>query len=437
MKVLVFGLGRSGRDLLEFYKNRASLWVYDDKELDMDELEKEYPGIAFYDEKVDYDLVALSPGPQPDHWLLEKLRAKNTTILGELAIALDNIRGEVICITGTNGKTTTTSLVYEMLKKGHERTFVGGNIGIPLIGYARGSREGDIYVVEISSFQLESLEHLWPRVSAILNITPDHVSWHGSMDRYVDAKFKLWEKTPGSEKRVINLDQEFLLAEAKKRLGSLEDYYFFSTEGEVGRGAYLKDGFLYLKLQETWKLLSTKELRLKGRHNISNALAASLIAALAGAKKEHIVEVLREFSSLEHRYEVLGKKKSRTFINDSKATNVDSALPALKSAKRPTVLIAGGLDKKVALEPLFFNWNPNIKEVIVFGETGDYMYRLAKEVSVAHRVSDLEEAFHLALELSSPGWDILFSPACASWDMYKSYEERGQHFKDLYGGLDE
>lgn len=431
MDILVFGLGKSGRKLLDYYKNRANIWVYDDKEINLDELKKEYGNIRLYEKDRNYDLMALSPGPSPDHFLIREFQEKGIPVVGEVGLAMEKIKGKLLLITGTNGKTTTTSLVWEMVKRKNPRTFVGGNIGTPLIGYVEDSKIDDAYVVELSSFQLDSLASLTPYISAILNITPDHISWHGSMEKYIQAKMNLWSQNFSSQLKIINKDDELLLSETKKRYKSLEDFYYFSTKSRVNRGAYLENGRLFLALDQLEEVLPVDEISLKGEHNIANALAASLMARLYGVEIEDIRYVLRNFKSLEHRYEVLEEKLGRRFINDSKATNVDSSLPAYKSAIRPTVLIAGGMDKKVPLEPLFQDWNPEIKEVIVFGEVKNQMYELAKQVAGAHIVDDLVEAFDLALSLSEEGWDILFSPACASWDMYESFEKRGEHFKEL------
>ncbi|NLY37299.1 MAG: UDP-N-acetylmuramoyl-L-alanine--D-glutamate ligase [Tissierellia bacterium] len=435
MKVLVFGLGKSGRALLSFYKDKAELWVYDDKEVDLEKLGLEFGKLEFYNPDVDYDLLALSPGPSPDHPVIKELRKKGISIKGELEIAYEHLKGNILAITGTNGKTTTTSLLKAMVEKQFSRTFVAGNIGIPLIGYVLDSKEGDSYVVEVSSFQLETMVDFSPSISAILNITPDHISWHGSMEKYIDAKFRLWEKGFSKQKKIFNADQSFLLDQIIQRYGTTEEFYSFSTYKKLDRGAYMEDGILYLALDERVELLALKDLALKGEHNLSNALAASLMASLYGVKTEIIAEVLKEFEGLEHRYEVLEELKGRRFINDSKATNVDSTLPALKSALRPTVLIAGGMDKKVPLAPLFEAWNPAIKHLVLFGETKLQLGELAKGICDVYIVDNLEEAFSKAMDLSKPGWDILFSPACASWDMYENFEVRGEHFKKLHGRL--
>lgn len=438
MKVLIFGLGRSGRALLDFYKDKSDVWVYDDKEVDIKKLQEEFGEVEFYNPKIDYDLLALSPGPSMDHWLIKSFQEKKVAIKGELEIASQYLKGDILAITGTNGKTTTSSLVKAMVEKQFARSFIGGNIGIPLISYVKDSQEGDVYIVEVSSFQLETIVNFTPKLSALLNITPDHISWHGSMDKYIDAKFRIWENNFPKQIKVINEDDGFLLEEANLRYNKTEDFYRFSVKKKVDKGAYMEDNILYLALDKRKELIRLDELLLTGEHNLSNALAASLIASLYGVKDKFIIEVLKEFTSLEHRYEVLEEKKGRRFINDSKATNVDSALPALRSASRPTVLIAGGMDKKVPLAPLFENWNHAIKHLILFGETKDELAENAQKISAftdIYIVNNLDEAFSKAMELSSSGWDILFSPACASWDMYESFEIRGKHFKDLYRRL--
>lgn len=435
MDILIFGLGKSGRKLLDYFKDKANIWVYDDKDIDLKELRKDFAHVRLFEEDRGYDLMALSPGPSPEHFLIKDFRKKGIPIVGEVGLALEKIQGKLLVITGTNGKTTTTSLVKEMVKRKNPRTFAGGNIGEPLIGFVEDSRANDAYVVELSSFQLDSLGRFNPYISVILNITPDHISWHGSMENYIQAKMQLWSQNFNSQLKIINGDDKLLLSETEKYYKSMEDFYYFSTKEKVRKGAYVENGKIFLAIDQLEEVLPIHEISLKGEHNLANALAASLMARLYGVDLDDIKYVLRNFQGLEHRYEILEEKLGRRFINDSKATNVDSSLPAYRSAQRPTVLIAGGLDKKVPLEPLFEDWNPAIKEVVIFGEVKKQMFELARRVAGAHMVDNLEEAFDLALNLSETGWDILFSPACASWDMYESFEQRGEHFKELLGRI--
>ncbi len=435
--ILVIGLGKSGHGLLAFFKEKAVLSVYDDKRPDLEKLRDQY-GVEIhdYDPEVFYDLVALSPGPAPDHPVIHACREKGMKILGELEIAFQHLKGDVLAISGTNGKSTTTTLLYEFLSEENSRSFIGGNIGIPLIGYAKDSREGDVYAVEVSSFQLETMDSFTPQISALLNITPDHIVWHGTMDAYVDAKFRLWENNTQNQLKVFNADDAFLVEEINKRLPNLERLYGFSLEDEKNN-CFVKEGKIHLRLEDREEdVLPVEELQLKGKHNLSNVLAAVLMAGLYGISKESMARVLRRFTGLSHRYEILGEKQGRRFINDSKATNLESSLPALASAKRPTVLLAGGMDKKVDLKPLFDQWNPQIKQLLVYGEVKKELATLAEGICPVEIHENLEESFNRAMELSSEGWDILLSPACASWDMYKSFEERGDHFRELFRSLE-
>lgn len=436
-RVLVFGLGKSGHALLDFFKGKVELSVYDDKAPDLVDLSSRY-GIPInaYDPNIIYDLVALSPGPSPDHPVLQSCRARGMRLEGELEIAFSHLKGDVLAISGTNGKSTTTTLLHELIASEHERCFIGGNIGIPLLSYAQESRQKDVYVVEVSSFQLDSIRHFSPKISALLNITPDHLIWHGSMEAYVRCKFRLWENNLQQQQKVYNMDDGFLIEQMEKLYGDLEGFYGFSRLHEPKRGCFLRHGKIILKIGDSEEeILGIDELSLKGDHNVSNVLAAVLMAGLYGISSKSMAKVLRDFQGLAHRYELLGEKMGRRFINDSKATNIDSSLPALASAGRPTVLIAGGLDKKVPLEPLFEHWNPQIKYMLVFGEVKEQLAALGKNYTQVEVRQNLEDSFTRAIELSQEGWDILLSPACASWDMYKSFEERGDHFRRLFRSL--
>ncbi|WP_459128678.1 UDP-N-acetylmuramoyl-L-alanine--D-glutamate ligase [Guggenheimella bovis] len=420
---LIIGFGKTGKALYEYLKSEEEciLHVYDDNPIE---------GVELFKEGTPYDAAFVSPGVSVLHPMFQYCTEHSIPVIGETELAYGKLRGDIIGITGTNGKTTTTTLIYEMIKKEHERTFLAGNIGFPILSYVKNSKDGDFYITELSSFQLETTEHFSVRLGVLTNLTPDHMKWHGGYEPYVDSKMKLWKNVEDKKNIVINYDDPGIYEAFEKRGLLLSDFTRFSTfEKDVE--CFVKNGMILFKGEA---ILRTDEILIPGNHNLQNALAAICISKLLGIKNETIREVLTTFKGIDHRYQIIGEKNGIRFINDSKATNPDSTMPAIKSAKRPTVLIAGGMDKGSDFKPLIKAFPESIKKLILFGETKEEIRRQALSVGydAIEIVNNLDEAFQRATEIAGEGWDILLSPASASWDMYPSYEVRGEHFVRLF-----
>ncbi|HHT20691.1 MAG TPA: UDP-N-acetylmuramoyl-L-alanine--D-glutamate ligase [Tissierellia bacterium] len=428
-QVLIIGFGKTGQAFYEHEKDQAIISLYDDRPIDFSE-----PYLP-YDESLEYDYALISPGVSPTHPVWQHCLARQIPVYGEIEYASRELEGDVIGITGTNGKTTTTTLVFEMLRRHHERTFLAGNIGFALLNYVPQTRPGDVYVTELSSFQLETTERFTPRIAAITNLTPDHLQWHGTMADYIDAKFKIFQNMPDLRQVVINRDDPKLIEALVTRGYRPADFTGFSHEIALERGCWIEQASLMARFDREEHILPVSDIGLHGIHNLENCLCAVTIAKLAGVSNDDIRAVLREFTGIAHRYEVMGEKGERRFINDSKATNPDSTIPALKSITRPTVWIAGGMDKGSDFSAMFDYAKDKIEGLILFGENKRLMELAARGagLSAITLVDDLDQAFALAIESSGPGYDILLSPASASWDMYPNFEARGEHFRQLVG----
>lgn len=432
-RLLIYGLGRSGQGLLEFLApDMEEIWVTDDAPFDADELSNRYKTkITAYHEDMPIDLVLLSPGVPLTHPKVQKWMAEGVPLQSELDFAAEQLPGAIIAISGTNGKSTTTAWCAHILG-----VPAAGNIGIPLSSKLRKRALLDWNVLEVSSFQLEFSHSLHPKLAALLNITPDHINWHGTMDRYIAAKKRLYTQMDARDSLLLGADSAILMDVMKDETLPCEIRYF-SLFKEVEKGAFLKGEELWLREDRDIFLLHRDELSLKGDHNVANALAAASLSYSAGAKVHTIQRGLKDFPGLKHRYEVLGSAQGRRFINDSKATNPESTLPALKSAKVPTIILLGGMSKGVDYDTLFKEHHPCLKAIVCYGESGPTVYQSAKKhgVEKISLANDLEEAVDLAMRLSEEGDDILLSPSSASWDAYASFEERGEHFRELFRRL--
>ncbi len=423
MRVLIIGLGKTGVELIKFFDNiGANVYVYSDNENDF--IDGKY---TRYDASLDYNLVVKCPGVSYDHKLVKYLNDKGVGVIDEIELSYRYIKGDIIGITGTNGKSTTTNILYEIMKNFRDRVFLAGNIGIPLISYANNSINGDLYITELSSFQLERISSFKCSSAIITNITPDHLNRHGDMEEYIRAKKMILKNLDKEALLVLNADDDLLCSSIDK--GNYRVKYF-SIKKEV-EGAYLKDGYFYLNGK---RIVSQSETTIVGVHNAMNALAAIIIADNEGVDEHTIVKTLAQYKSLSHRYEVIGEKNGIRFINDSKATNPESSMPAINSIYRPTVLIMGGMEKGSDFAELIDAINEKVEYTFIYGECKERIKNeFVQKGNDKYKIcDDLEEAFDLALSISKRGYDILLSPACASWDMYDNFEKRGDHFRDLY-----
>ncbi|MGI6128217.1 MAG: UDP-N-acetylmuramoyl-L-alanine--D-glutamate ligase [Planifilum sp.] len=378
----------------------------------------------------DVDLLVKNPGiPYRVPPVKEAFR-RGIPVVTEVEIAGQMLSSPIAGITGSNGKTTTTSLVGHMLDTGGIKSRVAGNIGRALCELVGEAKPEEWLVVELSSFQLKGTETFRPRVAALLNIVPAHLDYHETMDDYIDAKMRLFQNQTAADVAVLNRDCP-AVREAPSRLKS--EVWWFSRRSEVSRGSFVKDGWMILRTPEgeEWSLLSVDELPLPGVHNLENALAAATIASACGCPEEGIREGLRTFQGVPHRLEYVGTVDGVRYINDSKATNAQAALRALESFSEPVVWIAGGLDRGDDFAELVPHLARRVKGMIAYGESGPRLLKRAEEAGVPCRqaVSDVDEAVEQARRMAEEGDVVLLSPACASWDLYTSFEERGDIFK--------
>ncbi|MBZ5498232.1 MAG: UDP-N-acetylmuramoyl-L-alanine--D-glutamate ligase [Acidobacteriia bacterium] len=374
------------------------------------------------------DFAVISPGVPLAHPLFEETRKAGIPVLAEVELASRHLKGTILGITGSNGKTTTTTLVAELLRGAGLRGFVAGNIGNPLIGLVSASTPADIYVVELSSFQLESIQAFRPFVGAILNLTPDHLDRYRDFAGYIGAKQRIFMNQTVSDFAVLN-DDDTRTAAMAAQVSSTP--VLFSRRHEVARGAFVRSGRLvYRDGHHDTDLFPAQEIRLKGGHNLENVLAACAIALLAGAAPGGLAGVVRAFAGVEHRLEFVGEFDGVQYFNDSKATNVDATIKSLEAFPRNIVLIAGGRDKGGDFLPLRPLVAERVKHLIVIGEAAGKIRAALSDAVETSEAESLPDAVQFACRRASPGDIVLLAPACASFDMFKNYEHRGRVFKE-------
>lgn len=385
----------------------------------------------------DFDMLVLSPGVNPDLDFINEARAKDVEVIGELEIAFRIGQGKYIAITGTNGKTTTTTLVGEIFRKAGVKNSVAGNIGVALISESVKSTTDQWLITETSSFQLETIKYFNPEISAILNITPDHLNRHKTMKNYGDVKARIFENQNKGDYLIINYDDKecFKLAESCKAT-----VVPFSRIEELKFGAFVKDGNIIIKDEEgeNHLICNVSDLKILGNHNIENALAASAMSFYAGIKPEIIGKAIAEFRGVMHRIEYVRVVDGINYYNDSKGTNVDATLIALDALKKDIVLIAGGDGKSQDFDVLGEALNGRVKALILMGRDAKLIEKSAKKAGFkeVYLEQDMYACVLKATKLASKGDNILLSPACASWDMYDNFEQRGEHFKDCVALLE-
>lgn len=431
-KVMVVGLGKSGMAAFELLeKMQAHVCLYDGRE-DMDTSEYKVPVYLgdIPDDVMDtLSLAVFSPGVPLDIPPAEKLKQHQIPIIGEIELAFLNEKGTVAAITGTNGKTTTTTLAGEIMKAYREQTFVVGNIGSPYTKEVEQTTESSFTVAEISSFQLETIHTFRPKVSAILNITPDHLNRHKTMQCYIDTKFRIAENQTKDDLCVLNYEDEVLRERAATLPCTVE---FFSSRQKIENGLYQNENHDIVDGMTGEVLMNMSESNIPGDHNCENIMAAILITRRLGAPMDLIIETVKNFRAVEHRLEFVKSVAGVDYYNDSKGTNPDAAIKAIQSMARPTILIGGGYDKDSEFDDWIAHFDGKVKSLILLGETAEKIARAADRQGFrAYEFTDsLQEAVTRAAELAEAGDAVLLSPACASWDMFASYEQRGNMFKD-------
>lgn len=371
--------------------------------------------------------VVKNPGIRYDNPLVMRAQQLNIPVITEVELTYLVSEAEIVGITGSNGKTTTTSYVYEMMKNSNKIPITAGNIGQVASDVVQQATKDHLLVMELSSFQLMGIDKFKPKISILLNLVEAHLDYHGSMENYIEAKGNIF-KNQGKEDYIIyNADDPLVTKLVEEGQAT---YVPFSTKKVVENGASIQNGYLMIFGQE---LIHMNEMSLPGEHNISNALAASAAAYLSGANIEQIRKTLKTFKGVEHRLQFVDTINGRTFYNNSKATNVPATITALKAFHDPVLLIAGGLDRGLSFDDLVPYLKENVKGVISYGETAEKIAMVAKkgEVEFIKTTETLDEAVQIAYEVSQRGDVILLSPACASWDQFKTFEERGERFVSL------
>ena len=450
-KVLVFGSGISGESACRLLlREGAEVVLYDGNDrLDREEiLAKISPEEGQHVEILlgeltgqqleglldELSLVVMSPGVPTDLPIVEQMRAHGLPIWGEIELAYVFGRGDVLAITGTNGKTTTTALLGEIMKNYKDSVFVVGNIGNPYTSAAWETTEESVVVAEISSFQLETIHTFHPKVSAILNITPDHLNRHHTMQAYIEAKERIAENQTAEDVCVLNYEDEETRAFGEKTGAQV---LYFSSRRKLKKGVYLEDGNIICDIDEKIPVCSVDELNILGTHNHENAMAAVAMAYAYGTPMEIIRKTLKEFQGVAHRIEFVAEKNGVAYYNDSKGTNPDAAIRGIQAMNRPTVLIGGGYDKESSYDEWIQAFDGKVKKLVLLGATREKIAQTARRLGFneIEMADTFEEAFTKCVECAQPGDAVLLSPACASWGMFKNYEERGDKFKELVNQL--
>lgn len=424
------GFGVTGKTALKFLKEfPCKIYVYDSNQ-DLQKLNVEEDFIIFKDEDLDnIDLIVKSPGIYPFHELLEKAREKNIEIISDIELSYRNLKtNNVIAVTGTNGKTTTTTILGDILRR-VAKTYVVGNIGRGILEITKEAKAKDYVVIEASSFQLENTIDFKPHIAVLTYVTSDHLDWHKTRQNYVNAKFKIFKNQDENDFAILNYEDK----ELADKYNLKAERYYFSMEKISEKGAYLDQGKIYfndgVKIEE---ILDIKDIKIPGDHNIRNIMAAVIACKLLNIDLDVIKKSIASFTGVEHRIEFVREVDGVKYYNDSKGTNPDSTEVAVAAMDGDVVLIAGGYDKGADFDNLIEKSKDKLKAAILFGQTAEKISESCKKYGVEFYITeDLKKAVELAKKLAIKGDDVLLSPACASWDMYKSYEVRGQHFKDL------
>ncbi|HRV21530.1 MAG TPA: UDP-N-acetylmuramoyl-L-alanine--D-glutamate ligase [Syntrophorhabdaceae bacterium] len=436
-RILIVGLGKTGVSVARFLGGQGkAITVTDTKtEAELSHAIAELKGVEFkgrfgghnMDDFINQDMIVVSPGVDIEMPYIKEAVKRGIRVIGEIELASAFVDSPIIAITGTNGKTTVTSLMGEIFQAAFEYVFVGGNIGNPLVNYVMDDKKADYVILEISSFQLETIHRFHPHISVLLNITEDHLDRYRSFDEYRDAKLRIFENQSGDDFAILNKNIELNRPIKAKKL-------YFSAYDVVEEGAYYRDNKMYIRFNGKEYTYRRDISPLPGTHNTENLLVVLLAAHIAGIERGVIEEVLKGFMGLPHRVEYVREINGVRFINDSKATNVDATKRALQGINDNIVLIAGGKDKggsyRVMMDEL-----KKVKALILIGEARKRIIgELAGHV-VIYEAADLDDAVKRAMDVAKKGDTVLFSPMCSSFDMFRDYKERGEIFKKIVGAI--
>ena len=438
-KILVVGMAKSGISAATLLKKLGTeVTLQDSKQEEKlgqqcEQLRKE--GFSLFlgknpdDIITDFDCVVLSPGVPTDLPFIEEAKKAGIPVLGEIELAFLFCKAPIIGVTGTNGKTTTTTLIGEITKQ-YKNTYVVGNIGAPFADITLETKEEDIVVAELSSFQLETIHKFVPKVSLVLNITPDHLNRHHTLENYIAAKERIFENQTSEDYCVLNYNDTATRAMAQKTNAKV---IFFSLGGQIKDGVYSDENSIYINtLSLNEKVIDIDELNILGDHNVENAMAAIAASVSVGVPLDTVREVLRNFKAVEHRIEFVKEVNGVKYYNDSKGTNPDASIKAVLAMKSPICIIAGGYDKGSEFDEWISYFKGRVKFTATIGAVADKIEASLEKAGITayKRAETFEQAIDLCAENAEKGDCVLLSPACASWDMFDSYEQRGKLFKD-------
>ena len=446
--VVVVGAGKSGIGAIKLlYTLGANIVLFDGNEkADIAVLKEQ---VAEYEVKQVYvgqlpqeiientQMLVLSPGVPTDTEFVEQFRKQNVVILGEIELGYQVAKGRLIGITGTNGKTTTTTLVGQIMEEYFGNTFVVCNIGNPYTLEALNTTENSVTVAEISSFQLETTVDFCPQVSAILNVTPDHLNRHHTMENYAAAKEAIAEKQTKKETCVLNYDNEYT-RDFGNRCNA--EVVYFSSSNKLNDGYYLEgEDIVFSKEGEVKTLMNIHDMNLVGMCNVENVMAAIAMSAAMGVPYENIISTVKRFKAVEHRIEFVATKNGVDYYNDSKGTNPDAAIQGIRAMSKPTILIGGGYDKENEYDEWIEAFDNKVKLFVLIGQTREKIAECARKHGFDKIVmaDTFEEAMEICIKNANSGDAVLLSPACASWGMFPNYEVRGQRFKEIVNNIEE
>ncbi len=439
---IVIGGGKSGISSAKLLlRHDMPVAIYDgNKDY---QLPEELKGVKTYlgemtEEEMDaFDTVVLSPGVPLETPLVDSFIKKGKYVIGEIELAYQFAKGQIVGITGTNGKTTTTTLVGEIMKQAYDEVFVVGNIGVPFTDTADQTSDASVTVIELSSFQLETVDTFHANVSAILNLTPDHLNRHITMERYAECKFRITNGQTKEEICVLNAENEYTRKFAESCPATT---VMFSSERKLKNGLYLKDKEIMLvRAGYEMPLMNVYDMNLVGKCNAENVMAAIAMGIQMHVPLAKIIDTVKNFKAVEHRIEYVTTKRGVRFYNDSKGTNPDAAIQGIRAMDSKTCLIGGGYDKDIPFDEWIQAFDGKVKKLVLIGQTAQTIAKTAEKYGFRDYVfaDSLEEAIDICYANAKEGEAVLLSPACASWGMFPNYEVRGDLFKEYVRNLEE
>ncbi|MBP3461378.1 MAG: UDP-N-acetylmuramoyl-L-alanine--D-glutamate ligase [Bacilli bacterium] len=436
-KIFIFGMAKSGYEIAKLLAPSNEIIITDNKEQNSDhikELEKLGVKVFITNDQLEllddsFNYMIKNPGIKADNPVVLKAKEYGIKVINEIEASYNYLPNstKIIGVTGSNGKTTTTTMIYEILKEKYDNVYLGGNIGYPLAQIVKDIKENSILVMEISDHQLCDMYKFKTNISLLLNLVHAHIDFHGSYERYMEMKKRIFNNHTEEDIAILNYDNNDVM-NLTKNIKSKKQYFSKNQK----KNCYIENNAIYYEDEEIVKL---EEIKIKGMHNYENIMAAILVLKIFDVENELIKKYLSSFNGVEHRIEYVKELNGRVFYNDSKATNNAATITALKTFKTPTILIMGGLDRKIPFDELK-DYMENVKLIVCYGQTKDVLEEFAKKNNIKNiKVDNLKEAIVKAYENSEEKDTILFSPACASWDQFDTFEQRGELFKKIVNEL--